>query len=138
MLKKSLFSPTQPRRAKTRLFPCGVLASFRPSTLSRTFGYRKHWRGFPVRQDSFSGRTAHTKCGMYLLRSSLAAALLDDLFEHPAGLPVLLQSLSSPASPPACDNTPLSGVVLQRSFDHEVCSVSHHFHERSARKSRTP
>jgi hypothetical protein len=35
---------------------------------------------------------------MYLLRSSLAAALLDDLFEHPAGLPVLLQSLSSPAS----------------------------------------
>jgi hypothetical protein len=30
------------------------------------------------------GRTAHTKCGTYLLASSLAAALLDELFEHPA------------------------------------------------------
>ena len=32
MLKKSLFSPAQPRRAETRLFPCVVLASFRSST----------------------------------------------------------------------------------------------------------
>ena len=32
MLKKPLFSPAQPWRAKTRLFPCGVLASFRSST----------------------------------------------------------------------------------------------------------
>jgi hypothetical protein len=32
-LKKSLFSPAQPWRAETRLVPCGVLASFRPSTL---------------------------------------------------------------------------------------------------------
>jgi hypothetical protein len=31
MLKESLFSPAQPRRAKTRLFPCSILAS-----LSRT------------------------------------------------------------------------------------------------------
>jgi hypothetical protein len=29
-------------------------------------------------------RTAHTKCGTYLLASSLAAALPDGLFEHPA------------------------------------------------------
>jgi hypothetical protein len=37
MLKKSLLSPAQPRRAKTHLFPCGVLASFRPSTYQRGF-----------------------------------------------------------------------------------------------------
>ena len=37
MLKKSLVSPAPPRRAGTRLFPCGVLASFRPSTLRRSF-----------------------------------------------------------------------------------------------------
>ena len=36
MLKKSLFSPARPRRAETRLFPCFVLASFRPSTLNRS------------------------------------------------------------------------------------------------------
>ena len=35
MLKKSLFSPAQPRRAETRLVPCSVLASFRPSTGTR-------------------------------------------------------------------------------------------------------
>jgi hypothetical protein len=56
MLKKSLFSPAQPRRAETRLFPGSVLASLRDST------YRS------VR-----------------LASSLAAALLDKLFEHPVG-----------------------------------------------------
>jgi len=37
MLKKSLFSPARPRRAETRLFPCGVLASFRPSTYPRGY-----------------------------------------------------------------------------------------------------
>jgi hypothetical protein len=55
MLKKSLFSPAQPRRAETCLFPYGVLASLRGST------YRS------VR-----------------LASSLAAALLDSPFEHTA------------------------------------------------------
>ena len=35
ILKKSLFSPAQPRRAETRLVPCSVLASFRPSTGTR-------------------------------------------------------------------------------------------------------
>ena len=59
---------------------------------------RKHWRGFSVRQDQLRGRTAHTKCGTYLLASSLAAALpaerrvlarrgwageMSGLFEHP-------------------------------------------------------
>jgi hypothetical protein len=48
-------------------------------------GGRKHWRGFSVRQDLSYWRTAHTKCGLYLLGPSLAAALLDSLFEHPAG-----------------------------------------------------
>jgi hypothetical protein len=54
-----------------------VLASFRPSTYrSEPLGYRNHWRGFSVRQDPLQGRTAHTKCGLYLLGPSLAAALL--------------------------------------------------------------
>jgi len=55
MLKKSPFSPAQPWHAETRLSPRIVLASLRGST------YRS------VR-----------------LASSLAAALLDGLFEHPA------------------------------------------------------
>jgi len=63
----------------------GVLASLRSST-SRVapLGYRNPWREFAVRQDLFRGRTAHTKCGLYLLTSSLAAALLNGLYEHPA------------------------------------------------------
>jgi hypothetical protein len=56
MLKKSIFSPAQPRRAETRLFPCSVLASLKAST------YRTE----------------------YAFGLSLAAALLDGLFEHPA------------------------------------------------------
>ena len=40
-----------------------------------SLGGRKHWTGFSVRQDPLYGRTVHTKCGRYLLRSSLAAAL---------------------------------------------------------------
>ena len=62
-------------------------------------GGRKHQRGLSVRLDPLEGRTAHTKCGLYLLVSSLAAALLgtrrvlarqgwegekSGLFEHPA------------------------------------------------------
>ena len=42
-------------------------------------------RGFSVRQDPLQGRTAHTECGLYLLGPSLAVALLDELFERPAG-----------------------------------------------------
>ena len=37
MLKKSVISPAQPRRAETRLSPGGVLASLRGSTLKRAF-----------------------------------------------------------------------------------------------------
>src|SRR6185369_6122931 len=48
------------------------------SDIGRTGG------GFSVHQDLLQGRTAHTKCGLYLLGPSLAAALLDSLFEHPA------------------------------------------------------
>src|SRR4029077_14503476 len=35
MLKRSLVTPAQPRRAETRLFPCSVLASIGPSTGTR-------------------------------------------------------------------------------------------------------
>jgi hypothetical protein len=44
--------------------------------MEEILGGRKRWRGFSVRQDPLQGRTAHTKCGLYLLGSSLAAALL--------------------------------------------------------------
>jgi hypothetical protein len=80
----------------------GVLASLRGSThRTEPLGCRNYWRGFSVRQDSFDGRTAHTKCGTYLLASSLAAALggtkrvsarwggrgkKSGLFEHPEAL----------------------------------------------------
>src|SRR6478736_3801781 len=37
MLKKSLFSPAQPRRAETRLFPCVVLGSSKSSTYQLSF-----------------------------------------------------------------------------------------------------
>src|SRR6266852_5859306 len=53
-----------------------VLASFRPSTVRRSFSeIRSTLGGFSVRQDPLHGRTAHTKCGLYLLGPSLAAAL---------------------------------------------------------------
>ena len=72
MLKKSPFSPARPRRAETRLSPCGVLASLRGSTY-RSVG----------------------------LTSLLAAVLLDDLFEHPAwGAPVISNVLNNKI--PAC------------------------------------
>ena len=65
--------------------------------------------GFSVRQDPLQGRTAHTKCGTYLLASSLAAALLDGLFEHPEVIEApapsqLVQrcSMSKPSFPAAC------------------------------------
>ncbi len=62
----------------------------------KPLGYRNYWRGFSVRQDPFKGRTVHTKCGLYLLASSLAAALLNGLFEHPAHcFPVVLDVSTS-------------------------------------------
>jgi hypothetical protein len=77
-----------------------VLASLRGSTYrGKPLEYRNHWRDFSVRQDQLKERTTHTKCGTYLLASSLAAALpverrvsarrgwageKSGLFEHPA------------------------------------------------------
>jgi hypothetical protein len=79
-----------------------VLASLRGSTYqTEPLGCRNYWRGFSVRQDSFDGRTAHTKYGTYLLASALAAALCgtkrvsarwgwagkkSGLFEHPEAM----------------------------------------------------
>jgi hypothetical protein len=37
----------------------------------------------------------HTKCGWYLLASSLAAALLDGLFEHPAAYTPFVPDVSA-------------------------------------------
>ena len=57
---------------------------------------------FPFAKTHFNGRTAHTKCGLYLLSSSLAAALLNGLFEHPAWCtPVIpdVQTCDIPACP---------------------------------------
>ena len=42
---------------------------------NENLGGRKRWRVFSVRQDPSQGRTAHTKCRLYLLASLLAAAL---------------------------------------------------------------
>src|SRR5512140_3470566 len=62
----------------------GVLASLRGSTYRTKFSEVGITKGcLSVRQDSFQGRTAHTKCGLHLIASSLAAALLNSLFEHP-------------------------------------------------------
>jgi hypothetical protein len=53
----------------------GVLASLRGSELLE---------GSFRSPRSILRANGHTKCGWYLLASSLAAALLDELFEHPA------------------------------------------------------
>jgi hypothetical protein len=95
MLKKSLVSPAQPRRAETRIFPCGVLASFKPSTLSRIFSdVGNTGGGLPFAKIHSRGERPS-----YLLGPPLAAALLgtrrvparqgwagekSGLFEHPA------------------------------------------------------
>ncbi len=50
-----------------------VLASLRGSTLSEVGNTEGD---FPFAKTHYTGRTAHTKCGLYLLASSLAAALL--------------------------------------------------------------
>jgi hypothetical protein len=85
MLKKSPFSPAQPLRAETRFFQVGVLASLRGSTYPMRFSEVGISRGaFPFGKIHLQERTAHTKCGLYLLASSLTAALLNSIFEHPA------------------------------------------------------
>jgi hypothetical protein len=59
----------------------GVLASLRGST--RVFRKSEALEGLIRSPRSILGANDPTKCGAYLLASSLAAALLDDLFEHP-------------------------------------------------------
>ena len=63
----------------------GVLPSLRGSTLS--FSEMGNTRGpFPFAKTCCKGERPHTMCGTYLLTSSLAVALLDGLFEHPAAV----------------------------------------------------
>jgi hypothetical protein len=59
----------------------GVLASLRGSEVLE---------GIFRSPRSILRANGHTKCGWYLLASSLAAALLDGLFEHPARAWVLV------------------------------------------------
>ncbi|RPH81282.1 MAG: hypothetical protein EHM80_02850 [Nitrospiraceae bacterium] len=66
-------------------------------------------KGFSARYNPLYGRTAHTKCGRYLLGPTLAAALLDSLFEHPAWCSLVIQNaptfefpLSRNSFPAAC------------------------------------
>ena len=85
MLKKSQFSPAQPRRAKTRLSPSGVLASLRGSTYPMRFLEvgNTGW-AFPFAKPHCKGERPTRSAVCTSSASSLAAALLDDLFEHPA------------------------------------------------------
>ena len=68
-----------------------VLASLRSSTLKRVFRRPEALEGIIHSPRSILRANSLTKCGPYLLASSLAAALLDDLFEYPVrGSPVVL------------------------------------------------
>jgi hypothetical protein len=59
----------------------GVLASLRGSTYRMRISEVGSTRGvYPFAKIHCKGN-GHTKCGLYLLASSLAAALLDGLFE---------------------------------------------------------
>jgi hypothetical protein len=78
MLKKSLFSPAQPRRAETRLVPCSVLASFRPSTGTRP----PHHSAARTDLVLLICRTVRPK-GMP--QAFTCYGLLNSLFEHPTG-----------------------------------------------------
>jgi hypothetical protein len=63
-----------------------VLASLRGSTLRGTPRIFEILKGL-IRSPRFIARAnGYTKCGPYLLATSLAAALLDSLFEHPEAL----------------------------------------------------
>jgi len=74
MLKKLRSSPAQPLRAETRFSPVGVLASLRGSEVLE---------GIFRSPRSILWANSHTKCGWYLLAFSLAAVLLNCLFEYP-------------------------------------------------------
>ena len=68
MLKQSLFSPAQPRRTKTRHFPCIVFASLRGST--RVVRKSEALEGLFRSPRSMTKANGPTKCGPYLLASS--------------------------------------------------------------------
>src|SRR5687767_9498387 len=74
-LKKSLFSPAQPRRAETRLFPGFVLGSSKSSTYRLRFSEDGSTGGvFPFAKIHCTAN-GPTKCGWYLLRFQLACGL---------------------------------------------------------------
>ncbi len=118
MLKKSLFSPARPRRLLhppalslprqplypgTRLFPCSVLASFRPSTFRRSFSeVRSPVGAFPFAKTHCKGeRPTRSAVCTSLAPHSLRPCLRNGaswragggrvgeksgLFEHPVGV----------------------------------------------------
>ena len=59
-----------------------VLASLKDSTYYADSRRAELLEGLFRSQEPLLGRTAHTKWGLYLLGPSLAAALLEILFEH--------------------------------------------------------
>jgi hypothetical protein len=61
----------------------GVLASLRGSTRVEDSRRSETLEGLFRSPRSIARANAHTKCGTYLLASSLAAALLGGLFEQP-------------------------------------------------------
>ena len=75
MLKKSPFSPAQPRRSKTRLFPSSVLGSSKSST-------------YPTRRTSCLGSLGWAGEKWYASGFDSLAALLNGLFEHLEVIPV--------------------------------------------------
>src|SRR5512141_2087886 len=85
MLKTSPFSPTQPRRAETRLFPYFVLGSSKSSTYRLRLSEVGSPGGvFPFAKIYCAGeRPTQSAVGTSSGFDS-PAALLDSRFEHPA------------------------------------------------------
>ena len=76
MLKKSLFLPDRPWARRDAPFSHAAFSHRSDPQRAKLDSRRSNRRrGFPVRQDSLEGRTAHTKCGLYLLGPSRAATL---------------------------------------------------------------
>ena len=84
VLKKSLVSPAQPRRAETRLFPGNSLIVQTFNLVEGLLGGRRQWRNLSVRQNPWQRAHGLHEVGMYLLSLLRAAAFLNSLFEHPA------------------------------------------------------
>ena len=85
MLKKSLFSPAQPRRAETRLFPCGVLNT-REAYLVIRAGLARHARKAGlVGSFIFVSRACRARLAC-LAHNSQTTDEEDGHFEHPTGV----------------------------------------------------